>query len=78
MKRKKEYVENISAISSMDENLIRKINDVSVITTAVGGNVLVSIAPIIAKGIKYRYENKNTEFLNIIPCENLFGSADFF
>ena len=74
---KKEYVENISAISSIDENLIKEINNVSVITTAVGGNALVSIAPIIANGIKYRYNNENTEFLNIIPCENVFGSADF-
>ena len=74
---KKEYVENIVGISSMDENLIMEINNASIITTAVGGNALVAIAPVIAKGIKYRYENKNTSFLNIIPCENVFGSADF-
>ena len=74
---RQDYVENISAISSLDEELIKEINEVSLITTAVGPKVLISIAPTIAKGIKYRYENKNTKFLNIIPCENIFGSADY-
>ena len=69
-------VENISAIYSLDERLIDDISEVNILTTAVGPNVLETIAPTIAKGIQRKYKKKNTEYLNIIPCENLVGAAD--
>lgn len=74
---RKEYVENISAISSLDERLIEEINKVNLITTAIGPNVLDKIAPTIALGIQKRYQNKNNNYMNIIPCENMVGAADY-
>lgn len=75
-KVQREYVENISAISSLNEKLIEEINETSLITTAVGPNVLDKIAPTIALGIRKKYQNKNNNYMNIIPCENMVGAAD--
>ncbi len=75
-KVEKFYVENISAVSSLDPSLIQEINEASIITTAVGPNVLDKIAQTIVKGIKERIKTNNTSFLNIIACENMVGASD--
>lgn len=63
-------IDNISAVSSLDEKLIDEISTSQIVTTAVGALILTKIAPTIAKGIKKKIENNSKEFLNIIACEN--------
>lgn len=78
-KPEKILVENISAIDS-DRNdvavdaVVEAIVDADIITTAIGPNALKFIAENIAQGLKRRLE-KNKKPLNIIACENMFGSS---
>ncbi len=71
-----EEINNILALNSLDENIIEKIYKANIITTAIGPTVLVKIAPIIAKTIKYRKENNIEEELVIIACENMVCATD--
>lgn len=64
-------VNNVSAIHSNSDKIIALIADVSLITTAVGPQILEQIAPSIAKGLLNRYQNRNLQPLNIIACENI-------
>lgn len=78
-KPEKILVENISAIDS-DRNdiavdaVVESIVDADIITTAIGPSALKFIAENIAQGLKRRLE-KNKNPLNIIACENMFGSS---
>ena len=65
-----EVIDNISAVSSIKEEIIDEIVQAEIITTAVGPLVLTKIASTIAKGIKARKEKGLTSNLNIIACEN--------
>ena len=71
-----EEIKNISAISSLDDNIVDKIYKASIITTAIGPSVLVKIAPIIAKVIIHRKENNINEELVVIACENMICATD--
>lgn len=75
LERKK--VVNVSSVSSVGKEVLDVIEKSSVITTAVGPNILKIIAPTIAKGIVRRKESFVEEYLNIIPCENKVGAGDF-
>ena len=71
-----EEITNISAVSSLSEDILKEIETAEIITTAVGPLVLPRIAPTIAKGISSRRtKNINTE-LNIIACENAVCASD--
>ena len=78
-KPEKIIVENVSAIDS-DRNdvavdaVVNAIVDADIITTAIGPNALKFIASNIAQGLTKRLE-KNKKPLNIIACENMFGSS---
>lgn len=68
-------ITNISAVSSISEDIIKEIEEAEIITTAVGLLVLKRIAPTIAKGIQARKNNGNKNYLNIIACENAVGAT---
>jgi mannitol-1-phosphate 5-dehydrogenase len=68
-------VENISAVSSITDDIINEIRDAEIITTAVGLVVLPRIAPAIAKGIQLRKEAGIKSALNIIACENAIKAS---
>lgn len=68
-------ITNISAVSSISDDIIKEIEEAEIITTAVGPLVLKRIAPTIAKGIQARKNNGNTNYLNIIACENAVGAT---
>ena len=73
-----EKVSNVSAINSKDENaLIALFNEVDLITTAVGPNVLKIISATIAKGLTARFAAGNNKPLNIIACENMVRGTTF-
>ena len=66
------WVKNVRAVNSkVPENAAREIADADLMCTAVGVNVLPYVAPVIALGIKARYDAGVTEPINIIICENL-------
>lgn len=68
-------ITNISAVSSITDDIIKEIEEAEIITTAVGPLVLKRIAPTIAKGIQARKNAGNTNYLNIIACENAVGAT---
>lgn len=68
---KREMVTGIDAILSTGDEIIQKIADTDMVTTAVGPVVLPKIAPVIAKGLVARKEAGTTAALNIVACENM-------
>ncbi len=73
-----ETVSNISAVNSKDENaLIALFNEVDLVTTAVGPNVLKIISATIAKGLTARFAAGNNKPLNVIACENMVRGTTF-
>ncbi|WP_392566929.1 mannitol-1-phosphate 5-dehydrogenase [Utexia brackfieldae] len=73
-----EIVKNVDAISSLSDDVLTKISEVDLITTAVGPQILPRIAGSVAKGLTARCDKNNTHPLNIIACENMVrGSSQF-
>ncbi len=73
-----EKVSNVSAVNSKDENaLIALFNEVDLVTTAVGPNVLKIISATVAKGLTARFAAGNNKPLNIIACENMVRGTTF-
>ncbi len=66
-------VKNVCAVDGRDaDSASEAIKNTDIMATAVGGNILPRIAPIIAAGIDKR--RKSGKPLNIIVCENLHGA----
>ena len=63
-------VSNVSAVSSVGDQIAPTIAACDLITTAVGPLVLPKIAKTIAEGIRARIAAGNKEPMNIICCEN--------
>ena len=75
---KTDIVKNVSGIMSNDPEKVKEAGlGVSLITTAVGPNVLKIIAGSFADIIKARKENGIKEELNIIACENMVKGTTF-
>lgn len=72
---KDEKVNNISAVISTSDEMIDKIAESEIVTTAVGLVILPRIASTIAEGIKRRIQNKVNFPLNIIACENAIKAS---
>lgn len=73
-----ENVTGVSGVNSKDENaVIALFNQVDLITTAVGPNVLNILSATIAKGLEARFATGNTAPLNIIACENMVRGTSF-
>ncbi len=73
-------VENISAIDSDRDDVavdavVDAIAEADLVTTAIGPNSLKYIASNLAEGLKKRLAIKNRKPLNVIACENMFGSS---
>ncbi len=69
-------VENVRAINGKSEpEVVEAIGQATIITTAVGPNVLRIVAPVIAKGLQRRAELNSNTPLNIIACENLIDNS---
>ena len=65
-----------AGFSSIDDHdsVIEILTKASIVTTAVGPNILEKIAPTIAKGLRARLE-VTKEPLNIIACENMINGS---
>ncbi|HDY7929966.1 TPA: mannitol-1-phosphate 5-dehydrogenase [Vibrio vulnificus] len=64
-------VTHVTAVNSASEEVIDRIVQTDLVTTAVGPNVLDIIAKTIAQGIAKRFAAGNRAPLNIIACENM-------
>lgn len=70
-------VKNVRGALTGSKEMVEAIQKASVITTAVGANILKFVAPEIANGIKARATRSETpETLNVIACENLVGNTE--
>ena len=75
---KTDIVKNVSGIMSNDPEKVKEAGlSVSLITTAVGPNVLKIISGAFADIIKARKEKGLEEELNIIACENMVKATTF-
>lgn len=73
-----ERVGMVDGINSRNsDQIIKKINEVNLITTAVGPNVLAIISTILAKALENRFASGNQNYLNIIACENMVCGSSF-
>ena len=61
---------NISAMSSLSQQMIDEIVDCEIICTSVGLTALEKVAPAIAKGISARRAAGKETYMNVIACEN--------
>ena len=69
-------IKNIDRVPESNSELLSLFDDIDLITTAVGVNILPKIAPFIVNAIERRYETKNDKILNIMACENTIGASD--
>ncbi|MEK6645149.1 MAG: mannitol-1-phosphate 5-dehydrogenase [Candidatus Firestonebacteria bacterium] len=75
-KNKKISITNVRAVNGTDIDVVAgEIQNADIIATAVGVNVIKSVCPAIAEGIRYRAENKIELPVNIIICENLLSAG---
>lgn len=63
-------VDNVSGLYSDSQEVVDEVAKAEIITTAVGPLNLSKIAPVLAKGIIKKSEDKSQSYLNIIACEN--------
>lgn len=68
-------IDNVDKIPEDSEEIKRLSNEIEIITTAVGVNILPKIAPFIVNIINARYESQNNNPLNIMACENTTGAS---
>lgn len=68
---KKIIIKNVCGVLSNGEEILEKIKEAEIITTAVGPNVLKIIAKTLATGLEKRKDVKEKKYLNIIACENM-------
>ena len=64
-------------IANEKEALYKKINEVELITTSIGPNVLPIIAKDIAQGLKRKVENNDNKLLDVVACENMIEGTTF-
>jgi mannitol-1-phosphate 5-dehydrogenase len=62
------------------EEIIDKIAHTTLVSTSVGINALPNVAPIIAEGIKRKFDSgeAGSSYLNIVICENLLHAGKVF
>ena len=73
-----EKVAPVDGINSKNsDQIIEKFNQVDLVTTAVGPNVLAIISATIAKALEKRFTSGNKNYLNIIACENMVRGTSF-
>ena len=68
-------IDKVDKIPDDEDSLLKLFDDIEIITTAVGVNILPKIASFVVKAIKRRYETKNEKALNVVACENTTGAS---
>lgn len=75
--QEKILVKNVDGINNgkEPEKVVAAIAEADIVTTAIGPKILKFIAPLIADGLVARKQQKNTQNLDIIACENMIGGS---
>ncbi|MBO0453037.1 mannitol-1-phosphate 5-dehydrogenase [Candidatus Enterococcus murrayae] len=70
------FIDQVTALNSLTEmeQVISAIEKADILTTSVGANNLAKIAPAIAKGLRKRFEQKNS--INILANENVINASE--
>ena len=68
-------IDNVDKVSEDREKFVRLSNEIEIITTAVGVNILPKIASFIVDIINIRHKYQNNNPLNIMACENTTGAS---
>ena len=68
-------IDNVDKVSEYREEFVRLSNEIEIITTAVGVNILPKIASFIVDIINIRHKYQNNNPLNIMACENTTGAS---
>lgn len=68
-------IDNVDKVSEDREEFVRLSNEIEIITTAVGVNILTKIASFIVDIINIRHKYQNNNPLNIMACENTTGAS---
>lgn len=68
-------IDKVDKVPDDEESLLKLFDDIEIITTAVGVNILPKIASFVAKAINRRFDLKNDKPLNVIACENTTGAS---
>ena len=68
-------IDNVYKVSEDREEFVRLSNEIEIITTAVGVNILPKIASFIVDIINIRHKYQNNNPLNIMACENTTGAS---
>lgn len=71
-----DFIDQVTALNSITETekVLTAIEEADILTTSVGANNLVRIAPVIAQGLSKRFEQKRS--LNILANENIINASD--
>lgn len=78
--KEKISIDRVSGINNQlqPEAVIEAITNASIITTAIGPNILPFIAELVAKGIEARKAANVTQKVDMIACENMIGGSSYF
>ncbi|WP_297203699.1 mannitol-1-phosphate 5-dehydrogenase [uncultured Brachyspira sp.] len=68
-------IDKVDKVPDDEESLLKLFDDIEIITTAVGVNILPKIAPFVVKAVKRRHDTKNEKALNVVACENTTGAS---
>jgi len=76
--REEQIIRGVSALHSQKqyEEVVSRIAEADLVTTAVGPNVLPHIAKVIADGLRKRLATPEKR-VNVIACENMIGGSSF-
>lgn len=76
--REEQLIRGVSALHSQKqyEEVVSRIAEADLVTTAVGPNVLPHIAKVIADGLRKRLATPEKR-VNVIACENMIGGSSF-
>jgi len=71
-------VKNVLAISALDKSsVIDAVSTAGIVAVSVGKNALEKVIPVIASGLKKRYNDNPDNPMDIILAENMRSAADF-
>ena len=72
-------IQHVKAADGKDEQAVcEAIASADLMATALGANILPKVAPLVAKGLKYRWETRGNVPLDILICENLNDADHIF
>jgi len=72
-------IPNVRAISGLDKAaVVQEVSNASILAVSVGKNALEKVIPLIADGLKLRYQISPDKPLDIIIAENMRSASEFF